>query len=186
MKDLAKRSLDGVIIGCIILIVIAILVQFGLRPEGQFFGILFYVALALMVVMMILKVITNQKAITRERVPFLIVNIVSLLVLIIAIVGLKFMNFERQTLAVVVNYVALAAYCFTSLCLLWSMILSLKASFKPGTWIGPGSSFWLLTLIIIQLWILIDHCLNLQILFVHSLIHFLVFYQIKHLQYISR
>ena len=118
MKDLAKRSLDGVIIGCMILIVISILVQFGLRPEGQFFGILFYVSLILLAILMAFKIVTNRKEITRDRVAFLIVNIVSLVVLVLAIVSLKFLNIERQTFAVIVNYAALVVYGFTSLCLL--------------------------------------------------------------------
>ena len=42
-----------------ILIVLSILVQFGFRPEGQFFGILFYVSLILLAILMAFKVVTN-------------------------------------------------------------------------------------------------------------------------------
>lgn len=118
MRDVAKKWWDAIIIACMIAVTLSVLVQFGFRPQGQLFGVIFYVALAIVVVMMIVKIITNWKPITRERVLFLVINIVALVLVIIAMWGLKFNRFERTTFAMIVHYAALATYFFTSLCLL--------------------------------------------------------------------
>ena len=118
MKEVAKKSWDAIIIACMIAVALTVLVQFGFRPQGQLFGVVFYIALAILVVMMIVKIIVNWKPITREKVPFLVVNIVALVIVVIAMWGLKFNHFEGRTFATIVHYAALATYFFTSLCLL--------------------------------------------------------------------
>lgn len=113
-----KRVLDGCIIASMVVIVISILVQFGFKPEGQLFVYLFHMAVVVLVALMIINIIGNNKAISRERVPWLLINIVSLVVLVLTILGLKFWGFEKQTFAVISSYVALVMYCFSGLCLL--------------------------------------------------------------------
>jgi hypothetical protein len=121
MKGLARafgRSIDFVMIGAMIVTVLSVLIQFGLKPVGGLFHVTFYVSLIVVAIMTIVKVITNFKEIEKDRLAFLITNIVSGVVLGVMIVGLHFNYFENQTPAVVMNYVSMALYFFTSLCLL--------------------------------------------------------------------
>jgi hypothetical protein len=112
------RSGDVIAIASMIAIVLSVLIQFALRPVGSIFHITFYIALIVLAIVMITKVIANFKEITKERTQFLVVNIVSFVVLVAMILGLHFNYFENETPAVILNYVALALYIFTSLTLL--------------------------------------------------------------------
>ncbi len=112
------RSGDAVAIGSMIAIVLSVLIQFALKPVGPVFHIAFYIALIVLAVVMVIKVVAHFKEITKDRTQFLITNIVSFVVLVAMILGLHFNYFENETPAVIMNYVALALYIFTSLCLL--------------------------------------------------------------------
>lgn len=121
MKKLARafgRSVDFVVIGAMIVTVLSVLIQFGLKPVGAIFHITFYTSLIVVAIMMVVKIITNFKEIEKDRLPFLITNVVSGVVLAAMLVGLHFKYFENETPAIVMNYVSLALYMFTSLCLL--------------------------------------------------------------------
>ena len=112
------RSIDLVVIFAMIVTVLSVLIQFGLRPAGAFFHIAFYLSLIVVAIMMVVKIVTNFKAIEKDRLPFLITNIVSFSLLAVVLIGLHVNLFENQTPAIVVNYVSLAIYMFTALCLL--------------------------------------------------------------------
>ena len=113
-----SRSLNTVIVIFMIAIVLSIAIQFGFRPSGVLFHMTFYISLLCLIILMGIKTIPRINEITRDRTPFLVVNLITLIVVIIAILGLHFGTFQNETVAVVASYVALAGYMFTSLCIL--------------------------------------------------------------------
>lgn len=112
------RATDTVVIICEIAIVLSIIIIFGCRPSGMMLHIVYYVALAMLIVVMTIRVIANIKKLTDERVVFLAVNVVTLVIMLIATIGLKTGSFQNTTFATVTNYVSLGLYMFTALCLL--------------------------------------------------------------------
>ena len=112
------RSGNVVAIGCMIAIVLSVLIQFGLRPVGAIFHITFYVALAALAIVMTVKIVANFKEHVANNASFLITNVISFVVLVAMILGIHFNYFQNETPAVIMNYVALALYMFTSLCLM--------------------------------------------------------------------
>ena len=121
IKGLARawgRAVDFIVIGAMIIAALSVIIQFALKPKGIAFHASFYTALIVVAIMMLLKIVTNFKEISKDRLAFLITNLVSGVVLGVMIVGLHFNYFENVTPAVVMNYVSMALYFFTSLCLL--------------------------------------------------------------------
>ena len=118
-KVVLNRFHEAMVVIGMIVMTMAIIIQSVFRPTGQVFNFVHYIALGAIMLLMILKIILSIKAVCRDRMPCLIVNLVAMAMLIVLFLGIYILkNFERTTAATVGYYVSLAVYVGTSLCLL--------------------------------------------------------------------
>ena len=118
VSELMDRSRNVLVIACEIIIILSEAIRVGLKPVGNAFLIAYFVALVVLGIVMIARIGGNFTEMRKNRLQFLVANIVSFVVLVIMTIGLLFNYYENANSAVIVNYVALVLFMFSSLCLL--------------------------------------------------------------------
>ncbi len=121
MKKISKfigQIGDNLVIVFEIVIVLSILIQFTLHPQGLIFTFAYYVAVFALIAIIVAKVIINLKKLAKDRASFLAINILSLIVYTIVMGGMHTNYFAADRLPVIISYVALAVYMLTGLCLI--------------------------------------------------------------------
>ena len=113
-----ERFTNVAVITCMIVVVLSEVIRHGLQPVGNIFFVTYLVALAVLAVLLTIRIFGNIKALSKDRLQFLVTNVICFVVLIVMTIGLLFNYYGNVNAATIVNYVALALYMFTGLCLL--------------------------------------------------------------------